>query len=173
MKSRRTFLVGMPGSGKSTVGRFLAEKRGLSFLDLDDQIEENCDMAISEIFARKGEEFFRMKEAEILRLSIARSPAGVIACGGGTPCFHNNMELINSTGISVYIEVSPEEIAARLESEGKELRPLLREHTGAGLVAFLSEKLKNRAPYYEKARLIVSANGIDPEKVAEQIDKKL
>ena len=173
MSSRRTFLIGMPGSGKSTVGRLLAEKRGHSFLDLDDQIEENCGMAISEIFAREGEEYFRKKEAEILRLTIARSPAGVIACGGGTPCFHNNMELINSTGISVYIEVSPEEIAARLEADGKELRPLLKEYSGTGLVYHLSEKLKNRALYYEKARLIVSASGIDPDRLAEQITQKL
>jgi shikimate kinase len=173
MSNRRTFLIGMPGSGKSTVGKLLAKMRNVSFLDLDDRIEQQCGMAISEIFASQGEEYFRKKEAEILRLTIARSHAGVIACGGGTPCFYHNIELINSTGLSVYIEVGPEQIAARLEAEGKDVRPLLQDHSGPGLVKFLSEKLKIRALYYEKARIIVSASGVNPERVAEQIHQKL
>lgn len=163
----------MPGSGKSTVGKLVAEKREQLFLDMDDQIEQETGMSIAEIFSQKGEEYFRKKEAEILRLTIARHPASVIACGGGTPCFHHNMDLINTTGISVYIDVSPAEIAMRLEQEGKEIRPLLKEHSGEALVKFLTDKLKSRAPYYEKARLIIPASGITPEKVAGQISQKL
>ncbi|MFA0961403.1 shikimate kinase [Roseivirga sp. BDSF3-8] len=169
MNPRRTFLTGMPGSGKSTTGKLISREWGIDFIDLDDQIEAACGMHVTQIFSEKGEDYFRRKEAEVLRQVVVRYPTSVIACGGGTPCFYNNIEVMQTSGAIIYIEVDPAEIFKRLEKEGKEKRPLLKEHSGEELIKLLSDKLKNRVPYYERARHIIAATGKSPEMVAEEI----
>lgn len=144
----------MPGSGKSTAGKFLAGELGLPFLDLDAVIEQEEGLPIPEIFGGKGETYFRELEARCLR-KVLEGPSGkVLATGGGAPCFHKNMEVILEKGLSVYLEVPFEELAKRLFAEGVEKRPLLGGlSNSAALVSLLEEKFAYRIPFYKKADL--------------------
>ena len=104
MKSRKIFLIGFMGSGKSTFGKKLSKEISLPFIDLDKEIEKKAKCSISEIFKYLGEESFRNMESELLK-SFEHLEGFVMATGGGTPCFFNNIEYINSTGTSIYIQL--------------------------------------------------------------------
>ena len=111
-------LVGLPGSGKTTLGRQLAAHFNRPFLDLDMAIEARTGRDVREIFAEKGEAAFRDIEAAVLRAALAAGgPPLVLATGGGTPCFHNNMALLNQAGITLWLDISVAELAARLAPE--------------------------------------------------------
>ena len=147
-------LVGLPGSGKSTLGKRLAEELRLPFLDLDSLIELAEGMKVSAIFAEKGEEYFRQVERQCLQNVLARPEAVVLASGGGAPCFHHNMELIEEKAFSIYLEVSFAVLAKRVLAEGVETRPLLKGFSEeGGLGKFLEEKFAYRIPFYKKADL--------------------
>ena len=104
-KQLKVVLVGLPGSGKSTFGRQLAKEMGFPFLDLDQLIEERYQLKISDIFSIHGEGTFREWESLVLQDTLKQDRAYILASGGGTPCFNDNMDLINSQGISVYLDV--------------------------------------------------------------------
>ena len=147
-------MVGLPGSGKSTLGKSLAQSLGLPFIDLDSIIEEKEGMPIPELFRKKGEAYFRQVEANCLRDLLNSEEDFVLATGGGAPCFFDNMERIQQQACSVYLEVSFEELAQRLFTEGVEKRPLLQEvATQQDLVPFLEEKFSYRIAWYKKAKL--------------------
>ncbi|WP_157975918.1 shikimate kinase [Lewinella sp. IMCC34191] len=143
----RVFLTGFMGSGKSFVGRRLASLRGLPFIDLDDYLEQRTGITIAEIFEKHGEAHFRQLETDLLQ-KFDRLPMFVMATGGGTPCFHANMDWMNQHGVTVFLDPDEEIIERRLRSE-RAKRPLL--HGDAELAGLIKSKLDERRPCYEKA----------------------
>ena len=152
----KLYLMGMPGSGKTTLGRTLAAHFGLPFLDLDAAIVERAGQPIPAIFQQHGEAHFRQLEAEVLRIVVARPGPLVLATGGGTPCFHDNLTVLNTTGLTVWLDVPEIVLAARLAATAETTsRPLL---AAAGPTAeWLHETLSARRGFYERARLRYAA----------------
>jgi shikimate kinase len=159
------FLVGFMGSGKNWWGSILAEQNDIPFYDLDEEIVQSLGMDIVSVFQEKGEGFFREKESQALTEltgKITRQRKGnesqnkqweaIIATGGGTPCFNDNMKLMNQLGLTVWLNPSVEELAARLEKE-TDKRPLLQGMKGKELVDFVAGKLAERRPFYEMAQI--------------------
>jgi len=164
------YLLGLPGSGKTTLGRPLAESLGIDFKDMDDIIEAKEQMSIPTIFSTKGEEYFRRVENEVLK-EISCLNDCVISTGGGVPCFHNNIEIINQTGLSIFIDVSPKEIARRLLSHQSAIhnRPLLNSVENAGLFTEISEKLRTREEYYSKSTLRLKSDNLSSDIILEAV----
>lgn len=160
------YLIGFMGSGKSYTGRRLAQLLNRRFIDLDDWIEQKAGLSIREIFEQQGEAHFREAEAEAIR-QMAGQPAAVVATGGGTPCFHQNMDWMNNHGLTVYLDTSQEVLFQRLK-DGRDHRPLLRAMPDKDLRAYISHKLLERTPYYQQAS-IVYAQETGREAVAEDL----
>lgn len=163
---RNIYLLGFMGSGKTTVGQKLATEFGFYWIDLDEIIAQRNEMSIQDIFRTYGEAFFRKEEANVLR-NTALQEQKVVSCGGGTPCFHNNMRWINEHGISVFLDVDPEILYQRLE-QGQEARPLLSGKSPAALRQFIKDKLAERRAYYDQASIIIHQSTEDLE-VTQQI----
>lgn len=142
----------MPGSGKSTLGRALGRRFGRPFLDLDAEIVARTGMAIPAIFEHHGEAYFRQVEADTLRAVAARSKPLVLATGGGTPCSHDNLAVLNATCFTLWLDVPVAVLAERLSRGGAARRPLLAT-AGPDLAAWLAETLAARARFYAQARL--------------------
>jgi shikimate kinase len=153
------YLIGFMGSGKSTLGRHLAKALGWNFIDLDDHFENKFRTTVPLYFKEFGERGFRDAERAAL-LDMENENRAVIAAGGGTPCFFDNMDFMNQTGITVYMKVTPEELAKRL-SEAKTVRPLVQGKTGEELIAYIRGKLAEREPFYGKAQIIADASKLD------------
>jgi shikimate kinase len=146
-----TFLIGFMGSGKTTIGKKLAAKLGVGFIDLDAAIEEIEGMYIRDIIETKGESYFRKVESDTLRrLDLVDK---VISTGGGTPCFFDNMIWMKSKGRVVYIELDEAALFSRLKTTNLEHRPLLKGLDDEGLKQFIHNKLTERKAYYEQADL--------------------
>ncbi|OON68323.1 hypothetical protein B0919_14325 [Hymenobacter sp. CRA2] len=155
----------MPGAGKTTLGRALATLYSLPFRDLDDEIVRRAGRSIPDIFAQDGEECFRQLEADTLRAAVAAHERLVLATGGGTPCFHQNMEVLNQTGITLWLDVPVEELLARLRHAAA-TRPLLAALPDpAALEARLRETLGARQRFYQAAALRCPAEACSPEAV--------
>jgi shikimate kinase len=150
VQDQRVFLIGFMGVGKTTMGRRLAKRLHLEYRDLDQEIEFAASMFIPDIFNLLGEEQFRKMEAETLR---RQQPGHLIACGGGTPCFHDNMNWMNANGITIYLQASPKFLADRL-MKSKKPRPLLKGMNQVQLSDFIASKLEERQPFYEQAKII-------------------
>lgn len=144
------YLIGFMGSGKTTLGRALAAATGLRFIDLDEYIEEQSGATVREIFATRGEAAFREIERATL-LEVSRMDDVIVACGGGTPCFGSNMELMNTTGLTVLLEASFPRLLERL-TEGRAKRPLIAAMERDELEAYIRATLVARMPHYSKAR---------------------
>lgn len=157
--------MGYMGSGKSTQGKKLAAKLRLPFYDIDKMIEEVEGKSVSEIFAEKGEWYFRDLEADVLRSTIM-FPDAVIACGGGTPCFYDNIQWINKRGISIYLQVPAEMIFQRIKDK-KAKRPLIAHMTDDELRAFIIQKSSEREYYYKKATYTFNMANMEIKEVAE------
>ncbi len=142
----------MMSSGKSTLGKKLARMMGYRFLDLDKLIESREGMAISLIFSSKGEPYFRKLESEILK-EIQANRGIILASGGGTPCFFDNMQYINNLGISVFLDIPASDLAKRIENHGKDDRPILSGVSSLELE--LKQKIEQRMPFYSQAQLTV------------------
>lgn len=152
-KNMRIYLIGYMGSGKSTVGRGLARALGLSFIDMDNFIEERNHKTIPTIFAEEGEDTFRKLEQKAL-VELSAFEDVVIATGGGAPCFFNNMEIIKQTGRSVYLQGSPRIIAERL-LQSKTERPLIKGKSESELIAFIDQTLRMREQWYLQADVVL------------------
>lgn len=142
------------GSGKTHWGRQLGQKLGIPFFDLDEQIEEHAGKTIEEIFKSEGEEQFRLKEKDILHIITESHDSFVMACGGGSPCFFNNIEYMNQAGTTVWINSSLENLYQRLSGE-KDTRPLIRDLPDDQLRYFIGKKFAGRKIYYEQADIVM------------------
>lgn len=150
-------LVGYMASGKSTVGKRLAEKLSKDFIDLDDYIENKEQITISEIFKKGGEILFREIEHKYLCELLEKENDKVISLGGGTPCYRNNMEIINKKTQSIYLKASVDVLFNRLIKES-EKRPLVASVGQEAMPAFIEKHLNDREQYYSKANFIISAD---------------
>ncbi|HLP92554.1 MAG TPA: shikimate kinase [Saprospiraceae bacterium] len=151
MQTRRhLFLIGFMGCGKSYWGRKLAVSLGVPCMDLDEQIVRMVGKSIPEIFSSEGEAAFRYYENQALLKLDGLATQTIIATGGGTPCFGNNMAIMQNLGAIVYLQTAPQLLLKRLEPE-REQRPLLAVLDRADLEAFLLEKLMEREPFYLQA----------------------
>lgn len=148
---KRIFLIGYMGTGKTTAGRHLAQKLDLLFYDLDHYIEARFQKTISQIFEEFGEEKFREMESTMLR-EVGEFENVVVATGGGTPCFFDNMDYMNRVGTTVYLKASPLALCKRL-IVAKAKRPLIQDKTESELLDFVTTNLKQREPYYTKAKI--------------------
>jgi shikimate kinase len=157
------YLTGFMGSGKTTFGRRLARLAGTRFIDLDHEVELAEGKSVASIFSEKGEDYFRQAEASALR-SIDTQLGGVIATGGGAPCFAGNMEYMHQTGVTVYLKMSPAALASRLEGAIQE-RPLLDGLSGERLLRYIDLKVKEREPWYLKSKIIVDGLNANPREL--------
>jgi len=158
-RSHILYIIGFMGSGKSTAGNKLAALLGWSFIDLDRKVEEYTGMTIPELFSKYGEDHFRNIEAEMLR-SITPDSNIVLATGGGTPCYRGNMEYMLMTGLTIYLKMTPAQLADRLVASNDE-RPLIKNMEGKELLIYIEKKLSEREFWYEKSHLIQNGFDID------------
>ncbi len=152
----RVFLIGYMGCGKSTIGRYIAKDMGWRFIDMDDYVEKQIGCSISQFFADKGEDEFRKAEAQALK-NLASEHNAIIATGGGAPCHFDNIDVMRAAGLTIYIKVEPQVLAARLK-DAKNQRPLLAGKSDDELLDFISSQLKNREPFYSKAEMSVDGD---------------
>ncbi|MCD8290891.1 MAG: shikimate kinase [Prevotella sp.] len=149
----RIIIVGYMGAGKTTVGKALSKELGVQFYDLDWYIEARMRKTIPQLFAERGEDGFRKVEHNILH-EVAEFEDVVISCGGGTPCFFDNMDYMNAQGETVYLQSTPDVLYQHLKM-GKVERPLLKNKTPEEMKAFIAEQLAAREPYYLKAKHVL------------------
>lgn len=146
---RPLFLIGYMGCGKSTLGRALSAATGLQFIDLDHYIEGRRHSTVSRMFAELGEDGFRRIEQSMLA-EVADFHNVIVACGGGTPCFFDNMDLMNSKGTTVWLNTPIERLYERLQ-RNRSRRPILADKSDAELRSFIEHALAEREPYYSRA----------------------
>lgn len=152
-------IIGYMGAGKTTVGKALAKELGVMFYDLDWYIESRMRKTVKQIFDEIGEEGFRKIERNMLH-EVAEFENVVVSCGGGTPCFFDNMDYMNQLGETIYLKASQETLHTHLKM-GKGVRPLLLNKTPEEVEIFIREQLKLREPFYNKAKHIIDINVMD------------
>ena len=157
----------MPSCGKSTLGKIVSEKTNLKMIDLDEEIAKLENQSIKKIFELKGESYFRGIENKILNKIIKKNKSFIMATGGGTPCFKNNIDLINKSGVSIYIYTSIDKLEKRLTDDTK--RPLIK--TDFIKKEFVNELYNKRKVYYKKSKFILSENKNQVEEIISIIDK--
>ena len=163
----RIFLIGFMGCGKTTLGKKLALKLNYSFTDLDHELEKKAGMSVADYFSANGEQAFRLLEKETLN-QLDYPNNCIISSGGGTPCFHDNMEFMNRNGITIYIQMSPLALARRLE-HGRHKRPLIKDMDEAQLTTFIKDKLQEREHFYNRSLLTVKGINVTPEQAKKQL----
>lgn len=147
------FLIGYMGSGKTTIGRALSRVMKKEFIDLDIYIEGRFRHSVKEIFAERGEDGFRLIERNMLH-EVAEFEDVIVACGGGTPCYFDNMEYMNERGVTVLLNASHEALMRRLTiPSAKSKRPIIANKTNEELSQFIIDALTARSPHYNKAML--------------------
>jgi len=157
--NNRIVLVGFSGAGKSTIAKKIANHFHLSVLDTDKMLEEKYHISVFDIFKKYGEETFRKLEYNILVEALQQEDV-VIATGGGAPCFSDAMKLINEAAYSIYIEMAPKSLTQRL-LHAKVARPLTKNKTEEELLAYVTEQLALREPFYKQAHLIVKGENFE------------
>ncbi len=149
------FVIGFMGAGKTTLGKYAARSNDLHFLDLDEYIEQKLGQDVRTVFREKGEDFFRQIERKSLEEVCAIDGLDMlVSCGGGTPCFFDNMDLMNRSGHTIYLDMSAARLTERLRN-AKDKRPLLNSIDG-DLQIFVHKKLMERAAFYMQAQTIIS-----------------
>jgi len=164
----KIFLIGFMGSGKTHWGRLLSEKLKLPFFDLDEQIVFAEKKSINEIFDEKGEEYFRIKEKELLHAISETYEGFIMSCGGGAPCYFNNIEYMHRAGTTGWLNTPLEVLFKRLTKE-KEQRPLLKDLSDVQLKSFLKKKFSDRKIYYEQADMTIEEEHITLDQLIERI----
>lgn len=160
---RRVILIGFMGSGKTTLGKEIASRMGIPFIDSDQEIETHFQKSIGDIFTENGESFFRTLETEYIQALDLRDDF-VLATGGGMPCFDRNMELLNEIGTTFYLNRSAKELARRLYN-AKSRRPLIEGLDEAELLPFIEDRLNRREEYYRKSTVILTREEQNPESI--------
>lgn len=167
---RRIIFIGYMGSGKTTVGKALSKETGMPFYDLDWYIESRMRKTVKQLFDSVGEEGFRKIEHNMLH-EVAEFENVIISCGGGTPCFFDNMDYINQQADTVYLKASPEVLYGHLKM-GKTVRPLLLNKTPGEVSMFIQQQLEERRPFYEKAKFTLNVDLMDNyEKIKISVEK--
>ncbi|WP_276504503.1 shikimate kinase [Terrimonas pollutisoli] len=164
----KIFLIGFMGSGKTHWGRLLSQKLGLPFFDLDEQVVNAENKSINDIFGQNGEEYFRQKEKEVLHIITESHATFVMSCGGGAPCYYNNIEYMNRSGTTVWLNTSCDTLFKRLLKE-KEQRPLLKALSDDQMMSFIKKKYADRRIYYEQADTIIDDENITLDKFIEKV----
>lgn len=155
---QKIFIIGFMGSGKSTVGKKLARFLNFRFIDLDREIELEAGCSIPKIFGESGEEYFRKMEQETLCKVISLQENIVVSTGGGTPCYFDNIKLINNSGISIYLKMEVSALCHRVQNSTVN-RPLLKDLDEEAQKTKVEELLTERSVFYEQAGIMV--NGLD------------
>lgn len=157
------------GSGKSYWGQPLADRLGIPYADLDNEIEQFQKQSIASLFETKGEDFFRRLERQTLERLVSDSPSKVIACGGGTPCFFDNIAFMKNNGLVVWLDVPLEEMVRRLLPE-KAKRPLISGIPDDQVADFIRSKLNERVPFYMQADVRIREGSFTLDKIIENIE---
>jgi shikimate kinase len=164
----KIFLMGFMGSGKSYWGRMLSQKLQVPYFDLDEQIVNAGGKSINEIFESNGEEYFRLLEKDTLHIITESHDSMVMACGGGTPCYFNNIEYMNREGTTVWLDVPMQVLYERLIRE-RSRRPLLKDLSDDQVRSFIIKKFSDRKIYYEQADIIVNEDPILLDSLIEKV----
>ncbi|HEY0067337.1 MAG TPA: shikimate kinase [Flavisolibacter sp.] len=164
----KIFLIGFMGCGKTHWGRQLGQKLQIPFFDLDEKIVEQEGRSVSQIFEEDGEEYFRMLEKEILYMLTDGHETFVMATGGGTPCFYNNIDYLKQRGTVVWLNCPVECLYQRLVKE-KEQRPLLRKISDSELKSYIIRKFSNRKIFYQQAGVIIQEDILTLDKLVSLI----
>lgn len=167
----KVFLIGMPGSGKTTLGKQLAKELKKNFIDLDAKIELAEKRTISDVFATSGESYFRELERKLLLSVIKNEEDFVMATGGGAACFFDNLPAMKKAGLTVYLKVSPQELLKRLKPHIAH-RPLLSGKTADGLLTEIEGKLEARKEFYESSDIVITNDNIRVEDLLQAIERK-
>ncbi len=162
------FLIGFMGCGKTTLGKKTATVMDQPFLDLDELVTQRIGMSIPEYFSKYGEHAFREQERKALH-ELAHLDNGIVATGGGAPCYNDNMEWMNTKGITVYLKMSAEALFSRLSQKERQTRPLLKEKNDEQLLTFIKTKLLEREPYYSLAQITLDAIKIKPKSLLKEL----
>jgi shikimate kinase len=164
----KLILIGMPGSGKTTLGRKIAHNLNLKFIDLDHEIEHVTQRSIENIFEKDGEAYFRELEKKTLH-EVLKNENIVLSTGGGTPCFFDNINYINALGKSIFLDVSTKALQQRLLDSKANQRPMTKNKSAEEIFIFLEEKLQQRKPFYLQASIIVSGDNIHIDELLKEI----
>lgn len=156
------------GSGKTTMGKLIAEELHLPFVDTDEVLSEQEGMSCSDIICQKGQAYFRQQERNLLN-SLPQNKGMVVATGGGMPCFLDNISLITSIGISLFLDWSVENLAIRLSLTDLSTRPMLLGKSGEELRAHIQKQLTERLIYYRQAHHTIACDGHTDEEMAHRI----
>jgi shikimate kinase len=167
MNSVNIYLIGFMGSGKSSSGRKIASSLRWNFADTDKVVEEKEGATVADIFAHQGEHYFRMAEREALN-SVSQRSRTVVACGGGTPCSEQNLNLMKSTGVTVYLKLPADTLISRL-GKSRTIRPLINDAEGTELETRVRKLLGERSEWYEQADLIIDGLNTNDEEIASLI----
>lgn len=154
----KIYLIGLPGCGKSTLGKQAARHLGVDFIDLDLEIEKLVNLPVREIFKKYGESFFRKQESETLRTISETETDFVMATGGGAPVFHDNMKFMNTTGKTIFLDVPTREITNRILQSNKEDRPLLASLAPDELKDKIEFLRSHRISFYGEAHTTLTGN---------------
>lgn len=163
----KIYLIGYMGSGKSTLGHELAKVLGIQWTDLDDVFELKYKISIPDFFEKYGENAFRELEHKVLT-DISVIPDMVVSTGGGTPCFHDNMKLMNQTGLTIYLSATPELIVSRIESLARK-RPVFQLIKGNDALQNIELHLKTRVMFYEQSKIKIDAENPDSGELKKMI----
>ena len=167
------FLVGYAGSGKSSLGKRLARRLGIRFVDTDKWIELNEGASVADIFHYGGEEYFRRTERNAVESLYLEGENMVVATGGGLPTYGDNMEWLNDHGLTIYLRRSPEQIMSRMSAYGREKRPMFRGKSDDELLAFMKAQMAERERFYAMANISVDCTPISDDEAVEVIVKEL
>lgn len=164
----KIYLIGFMGCGKTHWGKELSQKLKLPFYDLDEEIVKEEEKSVTEIFVAHGEEYFRQKEKDVLYTLTENQHSFVMACGGGTPCFYNNIEYMNKNGTAVWLNCPVECLYNRLVKE-KDKRPLIRNFSDDELRSYIIKKFADRKIFYRQASVIINEDDISLDTIMDAI----
>ena len=164
----RLYLIGYMGTGKSTLGRKIAKRTELPFLDTDKMVEETEGAVVADIITFAGEEYFRKAERKALE-QTAEMENVIVSTGGGLPIWGDNMEWIEGHGVSIYLKRAPEQILSRLSPHGRQKRPKFRGLNDEELLAFMHSHLAEREPVYARASVVIDCSQVSDDEIEERL----
>lgn len=168
----KIFLIGFMGVGKTTIGKKVAAALHIPFLDLDSYIAQQNNMSVADIFHHFGEDYFRMCESKCLQEIISANENVLLACGGGTPAYQNNMQLMNENGTTIYMCAGFDFLMSRIK-QSTTIRPMVKKHEEKGSENGLLKLFEQRKSVYERALRVVDVEKLPSNEVVERILKIL